>query len=428
MTIDQPDKIDKYDIQATVGRGSMGVVYLGHDPFTDESVALKLCPAGDDETREGRLARKLFLNEAHTAGSLDHPNILGVRDAGEHDGQPYIVMEYVPGARTLQEFVDPGNLLPVLRTVEILYDVAKALDYAHHRGVVHRDIKPSNLMLTESDRVMIGDFGIAQYAASDFTQVMGTFSSPRYMSPEQAMDEELTHQTDIYSLGVIAYELLCGRPPFAARSISELVRKILEAQPESLHARRPEVSSALERIVGRAMHKNLLSRYQSGQEFASDLAGMFKGLSTREEELGPEEKHEVLRNLDFFNEFSDDEVDEVARSSEWHHQHVGDELITEGSLEHSFFILVSGRVNVLKNGKQISSLEAGDCFGEMGYLTKAERTASIHAVDDVVLLQINSTLMDQASMSCQLRFTQVFLRTLIERLARTSVALSQYVE
>ena len=428
MSTDLPSKIGKYDIQEVLGHGSMGVVYLGHDPYNDEQVALKVCPIGDEETRSNRLARKLFFNEAHTAGSLDHPNILAVRDAGEHEGQPYIVMEYVRGARTLQTFVDPDKLLPIAQAVEVLYHVAKALDYAHRRGVVHRDIKPSNLMLTDDDQVKIGDFGIAQYTASEFTQVMGTFGSPRYMSPEQAMDEEINHQTDLYSLGVIAYELLCGRPPFAARGITELVRKILQEEPVSLSQRRPEVGENLQRIVARGMHRDLGHRYQSGQAFAADLAALYQGLGSREDELGPEQKHALLRELDFFNEFSDSEIEEVARSSEWHSQNPDDEIISEGSLEHSFYILVAGEVSVAKDGKRISALKKGDCFGEMGYLSKTERTASIHAVDDVKLIQINSALMEQASMSCQLRFTQVFLRTLIDRLARTSEALSRYVE
>ena len=162
-----PEQIGKYAITGVAGRGNMAVVYIGHDPFTDRDVAIKLCPvtAGSDF----KIVRKLFFNEAHTAGSLDHPNILSVQDGGEHEGCPYIVMEYIHGADTLRSYISPRSLLPITRVVEILYQCAKALDYAHRRGVIHRDIKPSNIMLTHDGNVKIGDFGIAQYALSDET-------------------------------------------------------------------------------------------------------------------------------------------------------------------------------------------------------------------------------------------------------------------
>ena len=422
---DLPDKIGKYEISKRLGHGAMGVVYLGHDPFSDADVAVKVCPVEDDKTQASRVARKLFFNEAHTAGSLDHPNILRVLDAGVHEGQPYIVMEYVEGAETLKPHVDPDNLLRLERVVEIIYHGAKALDYAHRRGVVHRDIKPTNLMLAGDGRVKIGDFGIAHYAASELTQVMGSFGSPRYMSPEQARDEEVNHQSDLFSLGVVLYELLSGRAPFAAKGISQLIHKILNEDPKPLSEHRGDLPEGLERIVRRALQKERPPRYQSGQEMASDLASVFDGLGTSEDPIGPEQRLATVRELHFFNEFSDDELEEVLRATAWEH-HAGDEeIISEGHLEHSFYILVEGEVDVMKGERRISTLARGDCFGEMGYLSKTRRTASIFTLDEVTLLRINSSLMEQASMTCQLRFTQVFLHTLIERLARTSDKLAR---
>jgi len=169
-----PRKLGKYTIIGVAGRGNMGVVYIAHDPYTDRKVAIKVCPLdADADSHAQRVARKLFFNEAHTAGALDHPNILKIYDAGEDDGQPYIVMEHVDGGHTLQEHITPDTLLPVDRVVALVYQAAKGLDYAHRRGVIHRDIKPGNLMLASEQIVKIGDFGIAQYALSDATQVMG---------------------------------------------------------------------------------------------------------------------------------------------------------------------------------------------------------------------------------------------------------------
>lgn len=142
-----PQKVGKYEILGIAGRGGMGTVFIGHDPFIDRRVAIKVCPVGDPDDTTSRLTRKMFLNEAQSAGVLDNPNILRVFDAGEVDGDPYIVMEFVEGAETLKDYCIPDNMLPVAQAVSILHQCAKALDYAHRRGVTHRDIKSANIML-----------------------------------------------------------------------------------------------------------------------------------------------------------------------------------------------------------------------------------------------------------------------------------------
>ncbi|MDX1513558.1 MAG: serine/threonine-protein kinase, partial [Gammaproteobacteria bacterium] len=197
-----PQKFGKYHVLGLAGRGNMGVVYLGYDPFADRQVAIKVSAAPDPlDGTSSRLARKLFFNEAHMAGVLEHPNILRILDAGEEGGEPYIVMEFVEGGNTLQPFCDPENLLPVPEVADIVARCAKALDYAHCRGVIHRDIKPTNIMRTPEGDVKIGDFGVAQRTMADTTHVMGILGSPRYMSPEQIREETISGQTDLYSLG-----------------------------------------------------------------------------------------------------------------------------------------------------------------------------------------------------------------------------------
>lgn len=423
-----PEKIGKYEVHKCVGRGSMGIVYAGHDPFADRKVAIKVCSIQDEnDGQSSRLAKKLFFNEAHTTGSLDHPNILSVLDAGEENDQPYIVLEFVDGGDTLKGYIDKDNLLSVDRTVEILFQCAKALDYAHRRGVIHRDIKATNIMLTADGRVKLCDFGIAQYSAGDQTQVMGLLGSPRYMSPEQAREEDVTAQTDIYSLGVVAYELLTGKSPCDATGLSKLIHQILHEDPPPMRDLRPEISEQLEQIVAKAIAKDLDTRYNSGQEMAAALAGVFSHLDEPAAPPAAKDKFTSVRELRFFNEFADNEVTEVIAAAEWKQYSAMDSIVDEGTLEHSFFIIVSGDVAVVKAAKQISTLTKGDCFGEMSYVSKTQRSASIVAVGDVELLRVDAALMEQASTATQLRFNQIFLRTLIERLTTTSEELARYV-
>ena len=184
-----PKKLGKYEIKEQIGRGCMGIVYKGYDPFSDHDVAVKVALSESlQDTESGDRYRKMFFNEAHTAGTLKHPNIVGILDAGVDDGHCYIVMELIEGADTLKSYCNSKNLLPYELVIEIIFKCAKALDYAHRNGVIHRDIKPTNILLTEDREVKIADFSIAHMADADtaVTMPMGFAGSPRYMSPEQA--------------------------------------------------------------------------------------------------------------------------------------------------------------------------------------------------------------------------------------------------
>ena len=177
MAREIPEKLGKYDVMDEISRGSMGVVYLGHDPFLDQPVALKIALAESlNDPKSGERYRKMFFNEAHTAGSLTHPNIIRIFDAGVEDEICYIVMEYIEGGGTLKSVTASENLLPLKKVVEIVFKCAKALDYAHREGIIHRDIKPSNMLYTEDQDVKIADFSIAQFTQQDATstQVMGS--------------------------------------------------------------------------------------------------------------------------------------------------------------------------------------------------------------------------------------------------------------
>jgi serine/threonine protein kinase len=185
--------------------------------------------------------RKLFFNEAKVAGKLRHPNIVGVFDAGVEGDVCYIVMEMIFGGRTLFDHCQPDSLLPIEDVVRVIFKSARALDYAHRQGVIHRDVKPRNILLTEDGEVKLSDFSIALRTQGDATdtQVHGYIGSPLYMSPEQVKDDTITNQTDIFSLGVVMYELLTGRHPFAADNLPAIAHRITEKIPTPLLEMRP---------------------------------------------------------------------------------------------------------------------------------------------------------------------------------------------
>jgi serine/threonine protein kinase len=412
-----PEKIGKYVVVNEVGRGSTGIVYLSHDAYYGRDVAIKVYnmdASGDEE--KARIARKMFLSEAHLVGMLQHPNILPIYDAGEENGQCYIVTEHVHGARTLAAYCRPDNLLRIDDTVEIVYKCAKALHYAHSRGVIHRDIKPSNIMLTQDSDVRIIDFGIALVRDSDISRIEGIAGSPSYMSPEQVQSFELTNNSDLYSLGAVMYELLTGCRPFRAGNLQKLLHQIVYATPPPIHTLRKEIPEDLENVVAMALQKDPTKRYKTGLDFAAELTRCHQKLREQNSRIDRQEQFGVLRRLKFFHEFSHAEIWEVLRASSWQDYAPGEEIVKEGEMDDRFYIIVSGQCVVERHGEKLGGLDTGDCFGEASYVQGAKRTATIRAGTAVTVLKVSSTLLEQVSASCQLRFNRVFLRTLIGRL------------
>ena len=203
-------------------------------------------------------------------------------------------------------------------------------------------------------------------------------------------------------------------------SLSRLVHQIIYATPVPVHKLRADVPEVLEQVVVRAMEKDQKRRYRTGLEFAADLTRAFNELEKLAEEVASQERFNLVRNLRFFQEFTYPEIWEVIHASEWQVRQPGEAVISEGEIDDSFYIIGSGAVQVLKSGRALGTLREGDCFGEMGYMSHTERTASVSAESNCVLMRVNATLIEQASLQCQLRFHKVFLRSLIERLTRTS--------
>ncbi|RMF98674.1 MAG: serine/threonine protein kinase [Gammaproteobacteria bacterium] len=418
-----PGKIGKYDIIKEVGQGSTGNVYLSHDPYFNRDVAIKVYDiARDADPQRVKIARKMFFNEAQMVGMLQHPNILPIFDAGEEQDQYYVVMEHVQGARTLATYCRPDTLLRTDDVVEIIYKCARALHYAHKRGVIHRDIKPSNVMLTTDNDVRVIDFGIAILRDADISRIEGIAGSPSYMSPEQVQSAEITPQSDIYSLGAVMYELLTGYRPFRAGSLSRLLNQIVYATPPPIHQLRADVPEELEEVVAIALQKEPSRRFATAGEMAARLTRVYQSLRQQYDRIDDRERFAILRRLSFFHDFSQAEIRELQRAGEWREYRPGDEIVREGEMDDRFYVIVTGRVVVESNGKALGYLGEGDCFGETSYMAGAKRTATIRAGENVSILSVSATLLEQTSTACQLRFNKVFLRALIRRLQGSNSA------
>jgi serine/threonine protein kinase len=421
-----PERIGKYQVLSKLGDGATSEVYLCHDEFAGRDVAVKVVYADriDDPSR-GKVFRKLFVTEASLAGKLAHPHIVQIYDAVVADRLSYIVMEYVPGG-TLEQYCSPESLLPLDKIVQIVFKCSRALDFANRQGVTHRDIKPANILLAGGTDIKISDFGSAIMTSGDTTQVSG-IGSPAYMSPQQVKEVALNHQTDIYSLGVVMYQLLTGVLPFNARNNFSMMYQITTVEPPPPSSYRNEIPPSLDDIVKKAMQKDLDRRYQSWEAFSLDLAEAMRSgtLSSRRQEVADSEKFNTLRDMPFFNEFTDAELWEVLRISAWQDAPPGTPLIREGDPGDYFCILATGEVKVTKRRKLLNILSAGECFGEMSYLSRAtnERSADVTTMSPARVISIRSDDLRNASDACRHRFDRAFMSILVERLTLANVRL-----
>lgn len=263
-------QLGRYEIISEIGQGAMGVVYKATDPLIDRIVAIKTINLGlaqeEKEEYEGR-----FYQEAKAAGRLSHPNIVTIYDVGKSGDVAYIAMEFLQG-REIRDLLDEGKALSVRDVLDIVSQVALGLAYAHEHGIVHRDVKPSNIMMIRDGHVKITDFGIARMeSASVRTQTGMVLGSPKYMSPEQVMGKQIDQRSDIFSLGVMLYEMLTGKAPFVGENVNAIMYQTLNGIPPSPSSVNPAVPEMLNFIVAKALAKGLDDRYQNAKDLADDL-------------------------------------------------------------------------------------------------------------------------------------------------------------
>ncbi len=262
--------LGRYEIISELGQGAMGVVYKATDPLIDRTVAIKTINLGlAQEEKEEYEAR--FYQEAKAAGRLSHPNIVTIYDVGKSGDVAYIAMEFLQG-REVRDILNDGQALPVEQVLDIVSQVALGLAYAHEHGIVHRDVKPSNIMMIRDGHVKITDFGIARMeSAAVRTQTGMVLGSPKYMSPEQVMGKLIDQRSDIFSLGVMLYEMLTGKAPFVGENVNAIMYQTLNGVPPPPSTVNPLVPDMLNFIVAKALAKGLDDRYQNAKDLANDL-------------------------------------------------------------------------------------------------------------------------------------------------------------
>ena len=427
MRLQPGQQLGKYPILREIGKGATSRVYLARDPLTEREVAIKVFlfdRHADPQTE--RMLHKAFVAEASLAGKLNHPHIVEIIDAVVEPDHSYLVMEYVAGT-TLEAHAGVSSLLPLNKVVEIIFKCIRALEYAFQHGVIHRDIKPGNIMLSAGGETKVGDFGASfQQRGVETTQLTGV-GSPAYMSPEQLRMEPLTHQTDIYSLGVTMYRLLTGRLPFQASTQVGLTYAILNTEPMRPSALRPDLPPLLDEIVLRAIARDPAARYRSWLDFGKDLSKAFLSLRLAGESVSDSEKFNRLREFPFFVDFNDVALWEVVRIGSWKPIKAGTPIIREGEAGESFFLLAEGEVEVTLSGKLLAMLKPGGCFGEIVYFSDEihQRTTTIRARSDVTVVEIKAEAMRAATDGCQAAFNKASMRILIDRLVQTNRRLAE---
>ncbi|HEY6094351.1 MAG TPA: serine/threonine-protein kinase [Gallionellaceae bacterium] len=276
------NKLGKYQLRRELGKGAMGIVYEGYDPFIERTVAIKTVQTAliPHDCLQETLER--FRREAQAAGRLLHPNIIAIYEYGEDNGMAFIAMELVKG-NELQERSEPANPQQIADCLNVMQQLLDALDYSHQNGVIHRDIKPANIMVTQSGQIKIADFGIAKIdaAGSDLTQLGTIVGTPMYMSPEQMEGQAVDRRSDLYSAGVMLYQLLTGARPFSGSSMTGIMHKVMHLVPPQSSSINSRVPPALDHVIIKAIAKDPAQRFQSAAEFKQALkAAMPSGVPT----------------------------------------------------------------------------------------------------------------------------------------------------
>jgi tRNA A-37 threonylcarbamoyl transferase component Bud32 len=264
-------RLGRYEILEELGRGAMGIVYKGRDPKLDRLTAIKTIRFTDDfDEDQAAKIREQFYREAEVVAKLSHPNIVTIYDVGEDLDLSYLAMEYLEG-ESLESFARKEQLLPIRKTIDVTAQVCDALAYAHGHGIVHRDIKPANIMILKNGLVKVTDFGIARATASSKTRTGVIKGTPYYMSPEQISGMKVDGRSDIFSLGIVFYQLLTGELPFGGENLAAIMYQITTVEPEPPTKYNPKIYKAAVAILNRALDKSLESRYPTAKQMGDHL-------------------------------------------------------------------------------------------------------------------------------------------------------------
>jgi len=411
------ERIGKFQLRKVLGKGAAGTVYLALDTFSGADVALKvLDPAVVASPDFERTITTQFLNEASLAGKLSHPHIASILEASVDDTGGYIALEYVPGG-DLSQYTAPGKLLSPEQAIQIAFKSCGALDYAFRQGIVHRDIKPANIMVVSGTNIKVADFGAAYLKTQRETQI-AEIGSPYYMSPEQIQGGELDHHSDMFSMGVVLYELFTGRRPFLAGTIEELFRKILTETPPAPSTLRPEISKEVDQILLRMMGKAPAERYPIWAELALDIARIGR-LSVSQQGIADSDKFTALKKVPLLERLGEAEIWELVHAGAWRRVPPRESIVREGEDGKSLYFLATGQAKVTKQGRLLNMLAAGECFGEMAYVKAGgiPRQATVESMADTIVAEFDAEALEKTSLNCRLQLSTALLHSLVDRLA-----------
>lgn len=411
------EQIGKYQLRKLLGQGASGKVYLALDTFAGVDVALKvLDPEVIKNSHLDHSNILQFMNEASLAGKLSHPHIASILEASITGDTGYIALEYVPGG-DLTQYSKPGSLLSPANAIEIAFKCCGALDYAFRQGIVHRDIKPANILVVSGTNIKVGDFGAAYMCTVPESQ-QAAIGSPLYMSPEQVRGEPLDFHSDMFSLGVVLYQLFTGKLPFSGSSLAELFAAIQNSLPVAPSSIRQELGRNIDGILLRMLAKSRAARYPSWAELALEIADVGR-LSVFHSSIPDTEKLAALKRIHLLGLLDEAELWELVHIGKWKRVPGDTVLVKEGEQGKSLFLIGSGRAKVTKRGRLLNLLGVGECIGEMSYTKEGAipRQATVETLGEVLLVEYEKEDLDRTSLKCRYQFSLALMNSLVDRLA-----------
>lgn len=372
-----PKKLGTCEIRSAIASGNMGWVYEGFDHGSERVVAIKISRSVEHQPELADRYAALFSREAQIASMLHHPNILEVYDSGKEGQYHYILFELVRDAQTLKDWLQAHPTPSLEQTLGWILQVLRGMAYAHRKGIIHRDLKPANLLLTQTGKIKIADFSIALSRHTDSApeNLSGFVGSPRYMSPEQVQDDQITEQTDLFSIGIIFYELLTGHHPFDAKSFSRLIYKLVNSAPESPQSIKAELPDALCEIVLKMLAKDPAQRYASAEAIIEAIESLSLASQQPAEQV-QQTRVDQAQTLAFFQDWSATALSDLMRYAPWEQALPGTRI---GLQPDQFLIVLEGEVALIQqmsDQQQVVMRKAGELCGEQAFLCDSENTAS----------------------------------------------------
>ncbi len=410
-----PRKLGKYVLKRELGSGATSTVYLADDPFLVREVAVKVVRWQGSESTERDLADAALSTEAMLLGKLNHPHIVKVFDVVNDGDDHYVVMELVGGG-SMERYTRRGYLLDYPKAVDAVFKCAKALQYMNGLGLIHRDIKPANILLTVLGDVRLSDLGATLLSSDEGAHSLNA-GTPFYMSPEQLLERPLEFRSDMFSLGVVFYELLTGEKPFDALNVNQLIFQYVHEKPRPPSALRPSLPPEVDAVVLRMLGCLPSERYLDWEECLAALGSIPSDRADLAASIGvtsAAEKFRLLRESPFFRAFSDADLWYVVEIGRFVRIHADEILIREGDPGGFFLVLLSGMVRISKAGRSIDVVTDGTSLGEISYVLegRVKRNTTCVAEQDGIALRIEDSVLRGASEICKSRFEKTFLQAM----------------